>query len=148
MAKRLTRTVYVGGVGYGPTSVIPADVAAKITNPHVWADTSNELVVAGVADEPAGDVPVVPLPVPDAEATVKELREYAKSIDVKLGAAKNKEQILEALGLTDPVDADSSTDGDPVGADETASGTEGDAAAVGDSTESDDKTEPAGDEQA
>lgn len=148
MAKRLTRTVYVGGVGYGPTSVIPADVAVKITNPHVWADTADELVVVGVAEGPAGDVPVVPLPVPDAEATVKELREYAKSIDVKLGAAKNKEQILEVLGLAGPADAGLSTHGDPVAAGETSGGAEVDASDVGDSTESDDETEPAGDEQA
>ena len=106
MTKRLTRTVFVEGVAYGPSSVIPAAVAAKITNPKVWTSGGAETapVPGVVGDGPSGAAPAAPaagadLPVPDAEATVKELRDYAKAKGVTLGAAKTKPEILKVLGL-------------------------------------------------
>lgn len=117
MAKRLTRTVFIGGVAYGPASVIPEDIAAQITNPKVWADADAS------APAPAGAVvggaqPVAPagaeVPVPDAEATVKELRDYAKAKGITLGAAKAKPEILKVLGL-DQSDEDGQIEKDPAG---------------------------------
>lgn len=96
MAKRLTRTVYIGGEAYGPSSVIPADVAKRITNPNVWVDDDSE----GAPD------PGVQSPPPAARAdgeppsedwTVKELRDYAKARSITLGDAKAKDAILAVL---------------------------------------------------
>lgn len=115
MAKRLTRTVFVGGVAYGPSSAIPAAVAAKITNPKVWVDDDGALEVAsGVAGNgSSGAVPAGgDVPVPDAEATVKELRDYAKAQGVVLGAAKTKPEILQVLGLGVDPDEDEQQDSD------------------------------------
>ena len=100
MAKRLTRTVFVEGVAYGPASEIPKAVAAKITNPKVWADADAAPAPDGVvADSGAADQSGADVPVPDAEATVKELRDYAKAKGITLGAAKAKPEILAVLGL-------------------------------------------------
>lgn len=115
MAKRLTRTVFVGGVAYGPSSAIPAAVAAKITNPKVWADDDGppEAASGAIGNDSSGTAPAgADIPVPDAEATVKELRDYAKAQGVVLGAAKTKPEILQVLGLGDAPAEDDQEDGD------------------------------------
>lgn len=150
MAKRLTRTVFIGGVAYGPASVIPADIAAQITNPKVWADADASApapagVVAGGANAaPAAGAEV---PAPDAEATVKELRDYAKAKGITLGAAKAKPEILKVLGLADPEEDDQGADGDqePEGPE----GSEADEVPEADSPEDVDESadgDPAGDD--
>lgn len=127
MAKRLTRTVYIGGEAYGPSSVIPADVAKRITNPNVWVDDDSE----GAPD------PGVQSPPPAARAdgeppsedwTVKELRDYAKARSITLGDAKAKDAILAVLAEHTAGDAPA---GD--GADDT-----GDPDVEGDSTDAED----------
>lgn len=40
--KKLARTVYVDGKGYGPDDDVPAEVAAQITNPNAWATPDSE----------------------------------------------------------------------------------------------------------
>lgn len=115
MAKRLTRTVFIGGVAYGPSSVIPADIAAQITNPKVWADAdASASAPAGVVADDANTDPAAgaDVPVPDAETTVKELRDYAKAKGITLGAAKTKPEILKVLGLADPEEDAQGADGD------------------------------------
>lgn len=103
MAKRLTRTVFVDAVAYGPTSSIPPAIAARITNPKVWTDSEAPADPApGVQDDgPVRD----PDDLPAADWTVKELRDFAKAKGVVLGEAKAKDAILAVLaeqGLTAP----------------------------------------------
>ena len=113
MAKRLTRTVFVDGVAYGPASTIPEAVAVKITNPKVWTDADASapapawVVSSGAPAGPAG----ADVPVPDGEATVKELRDYAKAKGITLGAAKAKPEILKALGLAEDEQGGEEADG-------------------------------------
>lgn len=38
MGRRLSTFVHVDGVAYGPDDDVPAEVAERITAPHVWAD--------------------------------------------------------------------------------------------------------------
>lgn len=134
MAKKLTRTVFVDGVAYGPASTVPDDIAARITNPKAWVDAD------APAPAPAGFVPA-PAPVrsfdepPSLEWTVRELKDFAKAQGIALGEARAKEQILAVLataghGTTDdPVingsggpaavgdpEAVAPADGDPGGA--------------------------------
>lgn len=117
MGKILTRTVFVDGVAYGPASAIPAEVAERITNPAVWAeDVAAPAVPVGVVETAPAGPDGVGATVPDAESTVKELRDYARTQGITLGAAKTKEQILEVLGITDTTEG---TDGDPETDDDT-----------------------------
>lgn len=51
MGRKLGTFVHVDGVAYGPADDLPAEVAEKITAPHVWA--------AEVGDEPVVE-PVTP----------------------------------------------------------------------------------------
>ncbi|MEJ6544499.1 hypothetical protein PQI65_15025 [Brachybacterium paraconglomeratum] len=95
MAKTLTRTVYVDGVAYGPTSAIPEDVAKRITNPKAWADADAPApapagVVPAAAERPADEPP-------SAEWTVRELKDFAKAEGIALGDARAKDQILAVL---------------------------------------------------
>lgn len=97
MAKRLTRTVYIDGVAYGPASVIPADVAKRITNPTVWVDDDSEGAPdPGVQSPPPAAARADGEP-PSDDWTVKELRDYAKAHSITLGAAKAKPEILEVI---------------------------------------------------
>lgn len=94
MAKRLTRTVFVDDVAYGPDSAIPEAIAKRITNPKAWADADAS------APAPAGVVPAAARPTgepPNGDWTVKELRAFAKDHDVALGDSRAKEQILAVL---------------------------------------------------
>lgn len=115
MGKKLTRTVFVDDVAYGPASAIPAEVAARITNPTVWEDIDDESAPAGVVADTSGSAPGVgDVTVPDAESTVKELRDYAKATGVVLGTAKTKPEILAVLGLDSPAeDADTGSEPSP-----------------------------------
>lgn len=138
MAKRLTRTVFVEGVAYGPSSVLTKAVAAKITNPKAWADADESAPApagAGSTGAQTSSAADADVPVPDAEATVKELRDYAKAKGITLGAAKAKPEILAVLGL----DADGQgTDGD-----QEPSGSEADQVPEADSAEDvDESTDP------
>lgn len=96
MAKKLTRTVFVDGVAYGPASTVPDDIAARITNPKAWVDAD------APAPAPAGFVPAT-APVrsldepPSLEWTVRELKDFAKAQGLALGEARAKEQILAVL---------------------------------------------------
>lgn len=151
MAKKLTRTVFVDGVAYGPASAIPADIAARITNPKVWADAEAS------ASAPAGDgsdgakaaaASGADVPVPDAEATVKELRDYAKAKGITLGSAKAKPEILAVLGLDgddqEPEDAGAAEESDST---DGADVPEADSAEDGDeSTDADADGESVGDD--
>ena len=123
MAKRLTRTVFVDEVAYGPDSAIPEAVAKRITNPKVWADADVP------AAAPAGVVPAAsarPAGEPPSDSwTVKELKAFAKDHDVALGDSRAKEQILAVLaeaghgaapqgdGNDGQEGAESDDDGDP-----------------------------------
>ena len=133
MAKRLTRTVYVAGVGYGPSSVIPADVAKRITNPDVWVDDAGtEAPAPGVQDQ-------APAARPDGEPpsdgwTVKELRDYAKANGITLGEAKAKDAILAVLADHTAPAGDSEEAGDP--------GTESDGEGNDDADDADGEDDP------
>lgn len=99
MARRLNAYVYIDEVAYGPDSVIPEEIAARITNPKVWVDDDDTpLVVPGVQETAAPAGPARPAgELPTEDWTVKELREYAKAHEVTLGEAKAKDQILAVL---------------------------------------------------
>lgn len=131
MAKRLTHTVFVGGVAYGPASAVPADVAKKITNPSVWVeeDGTPEPVAGVVGDSSPAPAAGKDVPLPDGEATVKELRDYAKAAGITLGAAKAKPEILAVLGIgPDAADAGADPAADADGQSADADGAEADAA--------------------
>lgn len=146
MAKKLTRTVFVDGVAYGPASAIPADIAARITNPKVWADAEAS------ASAPAGDgsdgakasaAGGADVPVPDAEATVKELRDYAKAKGITLGSAKAKPEIRAVLGL-DGSDTDGQGDQEPAGSEDDQAPEADSAEDVDETTDPDADGDPAG----
>lgn len=141
MAKRLTRTVFVEGVAYGPSSVLTKAVAAKITNPKAWADADESAPTpagAGSAGAQTASEIGADVPVPDAEATVKELRDYAKAKGITLGAAKAKPEILAVLGL-DGADED----GQGADGDQEPAGSEADQVPEADSAEDvDESTDP------
>jgi hypothetical protein len=137
MAKKLTRTVFVDGVAYGPASAIPADIAARITNPKVWADADAPapapagVVTSGAADSArADDEP------PSGEWTVRELKEFAKAQGIALGEARAKEQILAVLA-----DAGHGAAADPSGDDGDAQGEDDEGAEVPEADSPDDVDE-------
>lgn len=96
MAKKLTRTVFVDGVAYGPASAVPDDIAARITNPKAWVDAD------APAPAPAGFVPATASvrsldEPPSLEWTVRELKDFAKAQGIALGENRAKDQILAVL---------------------------------------------------
>lgn len=125
MAKRLTRTVFVDGVAYGPASAIPEDVAKRITNPKVWADADASAsapagVVPAAAPERSADEP------PSLDWTVRELKDFAKAQGIALGEARAKDQILAVLaeaGHGAPAESD---DDEPAGDEPESDGVDGD----------------------
>lgn len=66
MGRRLNTYVHVRGAVYGPDADVPAEVAEKISNPNVWADSGDR--------EPAqSDKPVEkPAAKPAARRAVKK----------------------------------------------------------------------------
>lgn len=130
MAKRLTRTVFVDGVAYGPASAIPEDVAKRITNPKVWADADASApapagVVAAAGPQRPADEP------PSDEWTVRELKDFAKAEGIALGDARAKDQILAVLadaGHGTPAGADDDGKADAADAPEADSPEDVDAA--------------------
>lgn len=67
MSRRLTTYVHVDGVAWGPGDDIPADVAARITNPDVW--DGPEEVAAEPTAQPAA---AAPKPVPKRRTAAKK----------------------------------------------------------------------------
>lgn len=98
MAKKLTRTVFVDGVAYGPASAIPEAVAKRITNPKAWGDADAPAPApAGVVPAAAAANPRSTDEPPSAEWTVRELKDFAKAQGIALGESRAKDQILAVL---------------------------------------------------
>ena len=119
MEKRLTRTVFVDGVAYGPASAIPEAVAKRITNSKAWADADAPAPApAGVVPSAAADNPRSADEPPSGEWTVRELKDFAKAQGIALGEARAKDQILAVLadaGHGEPAAADPEADGADTG---------------------------------
>ncbi|MGW4119883.1 hypothetical protein [Nocardia sp. NPDC004711] len=105
MARRLATFVHVhtpdGTRVFGPADVVPAEVAALITNPDAWA--------AEPDPEPAQQVPDQE---PDESWTVPQLRQYAAGKHIDLGNATKKPDVLAAILAARKAD-DSENDGNP-----------------------------------
>ena len=104
MAKRLTRTVFVDGVAYGPASAIPEDVAtqvyaltgytgsasnlAKITlgTDNVFSDGWDQQVASVTGDASSGYT--VSIDVPIDTTTEQEMSENPRSAPVRLRCAQ------------------------------------------------------------
>lgn len=95
MTRRLRTYVHVHGddgqtAVFGPDDDIPLSIAAKITNPDVWADKPSAL-----APEPPGVSGMPPKRGPGSGATA--WREYASSKGVEVPADAPRDDVIAAL---------------------------------------------------
>lgn len=85
MGKKLTQTVHVDGITYGPDDDVPAKVAERITNPSAWGESDDaEATVVPTPATDASDGDVAPKPAPKKKTTAQ------KSTGRKKNAARRR----------------------------------------------------------
>ena len=90
---RLAGCVHLDGVAYSPDSDVPADVAARITNPKAWEGGVLPEAPAPVAKESA----LPPPPKSGKGSGVDEWRTYAELVGVEVAADAGRDDVVAAV---------------------------------------------------
>jgi hypothetical protein len=102
----LTTFVHVDGTWYGPGRNVPDDVAAKITNPRVWADghiptvpdsDAEDRVRAGATTDPIQAAQPEVGDRPRGNASREEWASYAARLSVAVSDDMTRDAIVAAV---------------------------------------------------
>jgi len=110
---QLARNVHIGGVWYRPGDTVPDEVAARLTNPAVWAGGQRPVVAAPAADPDAGGSAPPPTEKSETQAPPRSGRgsgekawaQFAHARGVQVPEGAGRDDIIaacEQAGVVDP----------------------------------------------
>jgi len=100
--RKLNTYVHVDDVRYGPDDTIPDEVAAKITNPDVWAEREDPAPAAQKPPASGGQPPTDPDPNrPAGNASREDWATYATDRGVEVTGKMGRDEIKAAVDKLD-----------------------------------------------
>lgn len=99
--RKLNTYVHVEGVRYGPDDMVPDEVAAKITNPDVWAEREDPAPAARQEAPPVVSQAATDPDRPAGNATREAWATYATGRQIEVTGQMGRDEIKAAVDKLD-----------------------------------------------